>query len=90
MAATWESTITVHGDPRQRLVDISAVRTDGDDVVTVQMVGVRVENATAALRDAVAAELKARATQQIANDAIADTLTGWASQLDTALDALES
>jgi len=89
MAFTWTSTITPHGPVADQLVDISAVRTDGVDSVTVTKNGVRAENVNAALRDAVAADLHAQALQQIADDTAEDTLTSWAAQLDTALDALE-
>ena len=91
MAATWQSNIAKHGDVADKVVDILATRTDGSDPpVTVRMTGLRVENVSAALRDRVAAELKARAMKRIADDAAEETLTSWAVQLDTALNALET
>ena len=88
--ATWTTTITPHGPVANMLVDISSVRTDGEETITVSLQGVRVENVNAALRDQIAAKLKVLATQQAADAVAEDTLTGWATQLDTALNALET
>ena len=90
---TWETTITIDNLAKKH-VNISAVRTDGEDVRTYSVSGVNANQLDKPLSELKTDAVNALFTKHEAEEAIrtqfADLVSGWEAALNTALEAKET
>lgn len=88
MPAKWKIKMTPN--VRNGLVNIEAVRTEGQIERAYYERGVPSGNITDGFKAKIAAQLKAKHDRIVSEEAEGQQLTGWASDLEAKLNAMES